>query len=226
MPETYSNNYDKEFMEKYNYILSLFQETTKKFQETDKKFKETDKKFKETDKKIDRLLKSMEYLNNFTSNVSETIESLFFKALNKELEENEEITINGFKFYKVFKNAKIGIKKFQKEVDIILTNSNEKMLAIIEVKNKLHENDIAQLEKAKKFIQKDKEFKNYSVIFGFATVNVPDEIKQKILDNGFFIIEFDINSKAKHFCLPQKLQIYNSSKNNSFWKSIKSFLNL
>jgi len=215
MATTSQNTADSQFMDKYNYILGLFAET-------DKKFKETDEKFKETDKKIDKLLKSMEQFHNFTTNISQTVESLFYRALLKELEENEAITINGFTFYKVFKNATIGAKKAQKEVDIILADFNRKVMAVIEVKTKLHPNDVEQLENIKKFVKKDRVYRDYNVIWGFAAANIPDDMRDEILQKGYFLIEFNTESNTKRLILPKQMKVFNAKKDSSFFRNLLS----
>ncbi len=196
-----------DFLDKYNpkdltfeKTWAMFQETDKKFKETDKKFQETDKKFKNTDKmletlgnKIDKLFESTKRLDNFVNNVADTAEYFFYEAINGVLEKYNCLQINGFCFDEIKKNYFIGKKKKRKEVDILLIDSEKKVLAIIEVKTKLHRKYFEVVEKIKEYLAEDGLLVGYRYIYGFASFNIPQECEELAQELGVFLLKPTLN---------------------------------
>jgi len=198
-------------------IWLLFKETDKKFKETDKKIKETDKKFKdalkeifanvdkqlsenaeqmrETDRMIKDLLESNKMFANFKNNIADTAEKFFIDAFSKRIKENP-VRIKNFIFDDIFTNHHIGKKSKKREFDIVLINDKAKILAIIEIKTKLHENNFRLVEKVKEYIKEDRLFYDYDYIFGFASFNIPQECELLAKKKGIFLVKPNIQRTA------------------------------
>ncbi len=164
----------------------MFQETSRKFQETNKKMDKLDRQLSQ---KIDKLFESTKRLDNFVNNIAQSVEMFFIDTLKKTLETKDSIKINGYIFDDIYVNHEIGKKKKKKEIDIILINEQEKLLAIIEIKTKLHQNDLELAEKIGEFLEYDRAFSDYSYIFGVASFNIPDDILNEAEKRGIFVVK-------------------------------------
>ncbi len=170
--------------------------------------KETDKKFKETDKKIEMLLASVKAHDNFITNYSHTIEQMFYSYFEKEIDRKGYVEINGFKFFKAYKNVRIGRKRKNKEVDILLTNSKQKILAIIEVKATIHDRDIERMEQVKEYLPLDPDYGEFKAIFGFGTTNIYDSQIEMLLDRGYFVVRYTLDKENVQTIVPEKFEIF------------------
>jgi len=180
------------------------------FQETDKKFQETDKKLEKLGAKIDRLA---EIYGGFMNNVARTAEGFYYYSLKNILDANEAITINGFYFYRVLRNITIGSKKKRKEFDIVLINSQQKVLAIFEIKMNFRLVDLEKFTSSvMDYVRSDKEFFDYNVILGIGAFDYDQEVISEAKKQGLVILRPNFNDNTVIFenTEPDKLKIFKS----------------
>jgi len=146
---------------------------------TDKQIQETDKQIQETDKKLDRVTG---LFDNISKNQGLLVEEFFYQSLIK------KNCIGKLCFDDIAQNMKKHRGKIQEEYDIILTNGNS--IAIIEVKQKTHINDLVALKrKTQNFKKLFPIYKDYKLYAGFATYHIYDEAKNATLDDGYFVLQ-------------------------------------
>ena len=78
-------------------------------------------------------------------------------------------------------------KGIRDEFDILLVNGNT--VAIIEVKYKVHINDIEKLPQKIKHIKMMPQYKSYKVYAGLAGFYIPDEVIDTLKDRGYFALQ-------------------------------------
>ena len=182
----------EEILKNYNPQDLTFEKVWLLFQETDKKFQETDKKIKDTNdelgKKIDKLFEITKRHSNFVNNFAETTEQFFISAFESVLNKDGKIEINGYVFDDMKSNYIIGKKKRKKEIDILLINSEERLLGIIEVKTKLHPDNLDIADKLREYIDYDYAFSGYNFILGFATFNASNDVIEECRKRGIFLV--------------------------------------
>jgi hypothetical protein len=154
MPNDQSNNANKPLSQygqpvTFEQVWKMFHETNKQFQETDRKFQETDEKIdksrlehekmiremkeesRATTQKIDKLAK---LYGGMSENSRDVAEEFFIRAL------ETRDSIFGIKYEDVDYHKARKRKKLQGEYDIVLHNG--RYVIVIEVKYKLHINDV------------------------------------------------------------------------------------
>ncbi|CAN2045550.1 DUF3782 domain-containing protein [Candidatus Magnetomoraceae bacterium gMMP-1] len=145
--------------------------------------KETDKQLKESDRVLTKKFEKVsEIVGNIGNNNGDVAEDFFFNGLS----ENPEL--GELKFDVIDRNVTRRTKRLEGEFDIVLTNSHT--LVIIEVKYKLHPNDVdnvlnKKLPNFKKLFPQYKDFKMYGAVAAFS---IPNESKHKAKEYGFFIL--------------------------------------
>ena len=167
-------------------------ETNKQLKETDKQLKETDKLQKETDRQLketDRQLREKfselkDYVGGIGRNNGDVAESYFYETILNTMK------IGELDFEIIEKNVKRKNRRqnLEGEYDIILTNSES--IAIIEVKYKLHPDDIDKIVNKKipvfkKLFPEKKDYKLYIVVAG---LSIPDDSKKLAFKHGFFVL--------------------------------------
>ena len=175
----------------YESVWAAFKETDRKMQETFMQMKETDRQMQETDRKIkeyqenyERRMTNMEKLTGAWSfNHGCFAEDYFFNSF---AEGRRNF------FGETFNEIRRKIKPFEEEpiaeYDIVLLNCTS--VAIIEVKFKAHENDIAKvLKKAQSFRGFYPDFKDYKLYLGLASMAFYPELEQKCMNEGIAIIK-------------------------------------
>ena len=132
---------------------------------------ETDKQIKETNKQ----------LGGMAYNQGCFAEEYFFNSFGK-----GKRNFFGEKFDTIKKNLK-GIKT-DDEFDIVMLNGQS--VGIVEVKYKVHENDIPEvLGKANTFRTNFAEYKSHTIYLGLATMAFYPELEQACKDNGIAFIK-------------------------------------
>ena len=163
--------------------------TDEQLKKTDEQLKKTDEQLRRTDeelrnmfKKVDeRLDKVAKQLGGISNNQGDVAEEYFINSL------KEKLQLAGINFDYLIPNYKIESKKFRDEFDILLVNGNS--VAIIEVKYKVHPNDIDKLKSKVKNLKKLPQFKGYNIYAGIAGFNVSSDVIDKALQNGYFILQ-------------------------------------
>ncbi|MEA3492439.1 MAG: hypothetical protein U9R27_11120 [Campylobacterota bacterium] len=145
----------------------------------------TDKQMKETDKQMKEMIKSFSYLKENVDGISKTTgqeaQEFFYTSFKK----NKKI--NNIEFDSI--SANLGVAKNGKkhEIDIFLENGNS--VGIIEVKNKVKEKDLEQLQKiVDSFYYFHPSFKEYKIIPAIAGKIFPEHLQNKALKSGFVVV--------------------------------------
>jgi len=153
--------------------------TDEQLQRTDEQLQRTDKQLQRTDAKLDKVAK---LLGNIGQNQGDIAEEFFYNSL----VENTEV--GGIKYDEIIRGMEKHRGNTQEEYDIVLVNENS--IALIEVKYKANLGDI------KKIIRKEKNFRKlfpiyseYNISSGLATFHLLDDIRDELLDNGFFALQ-------------------------------------
>mgnify|MGYP006276196273 FL=1 len=155
-----------------------FEKVWKMFQETDKKFQETDKKMKETDRKIDKLAR-------LYGGVSENSRDLAEEFFRRGLEARQALF--GIPYEQVARLEK-KTRKLQGEYDIVLYNGQ--YLIVIEVKYKLHPDDVENFIHRKLPVFKPlfPEYGDKKIIGGVAAMSVPIDSYELAEKNGLLVL--------------------------------------
>lgn len=168
--------------------------TDKQIQKTDRQMNETDKKIQETNdqikatgeqmKETDRKLKSIGiHLGNISNNQGEVAEEFFINSI------GAHQNVGGIQYDMMYNNLSKRVKNIQDEFDIVLINCQA--VALIEIKYKLHFNDIEILlnQKITSFKTLYPEYKNYDHHLGLASFKIQDDIKKEALKNNIMIFQ-------------------------------------
>jgi hypothetical protein len=117
------------------------------------------------------------------SNQGDVAEEFFFNTL---LDKPE---IGGIRFDRVVKNmgaGKPGSK--QAEFDVVLHNGSS--MAIVEVKYKVHPNDLEQVRQhMQAYRELFPEYKDYKLYGGIAGFSVPQDVVDQALEQGMFVLK-------------------------------------
>ena len=158
------------------------QELKESQKKTDEQLKRTDEELRNMFKKVDeRLDKVARQLGGIGNNQGDVAEEYFVNSL------KEKLQIAGIDFDYLIPNYKIESKKFRDEFDILLVNGSS--VAIIEVKYKIHPNDVDKLEKKIQNLKKLPQYRGYEVYAGVAGFKIPDEVIEKALQRGYFVLQ-------------------------------------
>ncbi len=170
---------DDELKELVASLAVAQRETSELMRETREQMKETDERMRKTDEKLERI---GIHLGNITANQGDVAEEFFFNSLVKDMR------LGSIRFEDVMKNSSKQRGKIQEEYDLILTNGDS--LAIIEVKYKVHQNDLAKLDRKmqnfKKLFPIYQNFKQYGAIASF---HINDDAKREALERGYFVLQ-------------------------------------
>ena len=121
-------------------------------------------------------------VGGISNNNGDMAEEFFFSSLAK------HPNLGSIHFDDAEKNALKRRKGIKEEFDIILTNGNA--IAVVEVKHKVHKNDIEQLErKVNRFKDLYPIYKDYAVYGAMAGMSIPEEIEQEVLKRGYFVLK-------------------------------------
>src|SRR6056297_723567 len=155
-----------------------FNEVWKMFQETDKKFQETDKRMQETDRKIDRLAK---LYGGVSENSKDVAEEFFRRGL------EARSSLFGIEYTEVDHLARTS-KKLQGEYDIVL--HNKAYIIVIEVKYKLHPDDVMDFinRKLVHFKPLFREYADKKIIGAVAGMSVPSDSYELAAKHGLLVL--------------------------------------
>ncbi len=168
------------------------QETAKQMKETDKQVKETSKEVKETSKEVKATNKQVRDMTITLKNLGINVDGIN-KTTGLEAEEffytsiDKMKILNCIQFDSIAPNLTVKKDGRVHEVDIFLENGNS--VGIIEVKNKVKEQHLEQLQKiVDNFYFFHPAFKDYKIIPAIAGKVFPKHIQKKALDSGFVVI--------------------------------------
>jgi hypothetical protein len=146
--------------------------TEKIIAETAAQQKITDAKLKET----------AQILSNVGLNLGLVAEEFFYHSL------KEKKNLGGIRFDKIEMNMKSMNKSVQDEFDIVMFNGN--CIALIEIKHKVHPNDLEDLKtrKLKNFKALFPDFSDYKFYLGIGGFSIPYDIEQQANQNGMAVL--------------------------------------
>ena len=143
---------------------------------------ETDRQLKKISADFDRRMKKFEEMNGgLSNNQGMFAEEYFFNSF-----ENGKQNFFGEKFDSIKKNIK-GVE-YDDEYDILLING--KSIAIVEVKFRARDKDVAKvLKKAKSFRINYPKYQNHRVYLGLAALTFDKGIEDDCKENGIAIVK-------------------------------------
>ena len=152
--------------------------------ETDRRRKENERIYKESWEKYEKRMKNMEeQMGSWRNNHGSFAEEYFFNSF-----ENGQQNFFGEQFDTLRRGLKSKSFEIEDEYDIVLYNHTS--VAIIEVKFKAREKDLAQtLKKAATFRFFYPEYKDYKIYLGIASMCFNPILEQKYIEQGIAIIK-------------------------------------
>jgi len=128
------------------------------------------------------LAKTNAILSGIGINLGHTAEEYFYYAL------EEKKRMGGIQFQDIEQNLKSKTKKLEDEFDIVLYNGDS--IGIIEVKHKVHQNDIQKLitRKATNFRILFNDYKDYKIYLGIAGFSIPKSVDDEARKNGVAVL--------------------------------------
>ena len=139
----------------------------------------TEAQMAKTDERLDKIAKMVGGISN---NQGDITEEYFINSL------KDKLKLGDIKFDFLVKNFKAEKgRKILAEYDILLVNG--KSVAIIEVKYKVHPNDLDKLPAKIQSIRNLPQYDGYEVYAGLASFFVPDEVIKKAREKGYFILQ-------------------------------------
>ncbi len=154
------------------------EEADKRNAEADKRNAELDKKFQETDAKIDKMVK---LYGSVADNSRDFSEEFFYRAL------LQRSSLCGIAYEEVDRMER-RTKKLQGEYDIVLHNGDT--IIVIEVKYKLHPNDVQDFydRKFPNFRKLFTEYNDKKLVGGVAGLTIPTESIELAEKFGFIVL--------------------------------------
>jgi len=145
--------------------------------------RETNKQLKESEKAFNKRIKKLEQLvGGIGQNQGDVAEEFFFNSL------VENPKLGDITFSEIEAGARKHKGKTQEEYDLVLTNGDS--IAVIEVKYKVHPNDIKKvkrkIENYRYLFPRDSNFKLYGAIAGFY---IPSDAIEEAEKSGFFVLK-------------------------------------
>ena len=153
--------------------------------ETDKRLNELRVQTAETDKRLNKLMIGNESIQSFIKNDADACEQRFVESL-----DSNDLIVAGVKFYEIHSNVrkKLGGKNI--ELDALLINGDS--IAIMEVKKKLHLNDVVKVRDNLigrfRYLFPEHQTKRLLVLVAGEIINA--DAKDQALEAGFVVLSF------------------------------------
>jgi len=171
-------------------IWKMFRENARRFKETDERFKETDERFKETDKRLDERFKETDrqlkelgkQIGGLGNKFGGFTEGMAFPSMRRILRER-------FNMEYFSPNVEVHKNGESMELDVLsYSNENIKEVYIVEVKSRLKEEHIQEMLRDLKCFPRFFPEHGDKALYGIiAAVNVSDQMKKRVLDNGLYL---------------------------------------
>jgi len=153
--------------------------TDEQLKRTDEQLKRTDEQLKRTDEKLERI---GVLAGNIGKNQGDVAEEFFCNSL---IKDNH---LGDMRFEDVTKNMGKHRGKTQEEYDLVLTNGDS--IAVVEVKYKVHIDDLDKLDrKMKHFKTLFPIYNKYKQYGAIATFHINDDVKEDALERGYFVLQ-------------------------------------
>ena len=153
--------------------------------ETDKRLNELREQTAETDKRLNKLMTGNESMQSFIKNDADACEQRFVESL-----DSNDLIVAGVKFYEIHSNVrkKLGGKNI--ELDALLINGDS--VAIMEVKKKLHLNDVVKVRDNLigrfRYLFPEHQAKRLLALVAGESINA--DAKDQALEAGFVVLSF------------------------------------
>ena len=153
--------------------------------ETDKRLNELRVQTAETDKRLNKLMIGNESIQSFIKNDADACEQRFVESL-----DSNDLIVAGVKFYEIHSNVrkKLGGKNI--ELDALLINGDS--VAIMEVKKKLHLNDVVKVRDNLigrfRYLFPEHQAKRLLALVAGESINA--DAKDQALEAGFVVLSF------------------------------------
>lgn len=146
--------------------------------QTDEQMKKTDEQMKKTDKLVKALSQNISGVNK---SIGLETEEFFYSSLKK------NPTIANINFDYMYPNSKRAFKGEMQEIDILLENGNS--VAVVEVKNRVTQNSIEQLDKIiERFDYFHPLYRGYKVVGALAGKIFPEHLQAQALKKGYSVL--------------------------------------
>ncbi len=146
--------------------------------QTDEQIKETSEQMKRTEKLVKALTQNISGVNK---SIGLEAEEFFYSSLKR------NPTIANIKFDYLYQNDKRNLKGEMQEIDILLENGSS--VGIVEVKNRVSQNSIDQLDNImERFDYFHPIYKEYKVIGALAGKIFPKHLQEQALKKGYSVI--------------------------------------
>jgi hypothetical protein len=134
-------------------------------------------------KETSRVIKEVgRRMGAMASNQGDVAEEFFYNTLFDKPE------VGGIRFDRVLKNVSGGKPGHQAEFDVVMHNGSS--MAIVEVKYKVHANDIEQVQRQiERYRDIFPEYKDYKLFGGIAGFSVPDDVARAAREEGLFVLK-------------------------------------
>ena len=172
----------QEFSRQMKESTIKLEESTIKLEESTIKMQESTIEMQEDTKKLKIRLEALGInIDGINKTTGIDTEEFFYSSINKDLQ------LNGIRFDSSSKNLRVKKNGKTHEMDIFLENGNS--VGIIEVKTKVNDKTIPQLDKIiDNFYEFHPSFKNYKVIGAIAGKVFPKHLQQEALKKGYIVI--------------------------------------
>ena len=164
---------------------ALAQESWRQMLELKAQMAKTDTQMAKTDKKIDKLLRSSRELHSHVRNDADTCEQRFIDGLKL-----HNLAIAGVTFDEIYPNNQKERKGHNIELDALLVNGDS--VAILEVKKKLHLNDVLKVRDSLigrfRNLYPEHQAKRLMVLVAGESVN--NDAATAALEAGFVVLSF------------------------------------
>ncbi|MDQ7086125.1 MAG: hypothetical protein Q9M36_14970 [Sulfurovum sp.] len=146
--------------------------------QTDKQIQETSQQMKQTDKLVKALSQNIDGVNK---SIGLEVEDFFYSSLSK------NPSIGNINFDYVYQNDIRNIQGKTQEIDILLENGSS--VGVVEVKNKVTQKSIDQLDKIMdNFYYFHRDYKDYKVIGAIAGKIFPKHLQAQALKKGYSVL--------------------------------------
>ncbi len=170
---------DEELKELVASLAIAQKKTDEQMNRTDEQIAELLLAQKESDRKLDKV---GDLLGNIARNQGDVAEEFFFNSL------ADDTHLGSVHFDDITKNQHKQRGKFQEEYDIVMTNGEA--VGIVEVKYKVHENDLKKLErKMQNFKKLFPIYEAYKLYGAIASFHINNDAKEAALNQGFFVLQ-------------------------------------
>ncbi|MFK5976033.1 MAG: hypothetical protein QM493_05960 [Sulfurovum sp.] len=137
-----------------------------------------DKEMRKTSKQIQALT---ENIDGVSKSIGLEVEDFFYSSFKK------NPTIGNVKFDFVYQNDKRNVRGGTQEIDILLENGNN--IGIVEVKNRVSQKSIDQLDKImENFYYFHRDYEGYKLVGALAGKIFPKHLQTQVLKKGYSVI--------------------------------------